>query len=111
MDIPLQTEAEQAEDRVRRMVDEQTMPAAVVGYDVEFGVEFGEYADGGDPAVWINLHVPRNTVPDPDTIEALADLMSTLHLKLKHVVPDRFTGIRIHRPPGETLLAGRLAHA
>ena len=84
------------EHQIREMMAHQALPPEVVGYDVEFGTHWF-----GDPAVWLNLHIPEDAPADWDMARKLSEVITDTSVKLKHLVPHRLSSARISRPPSD----------
>ena len=75
---------DELERHIHAMMAEQILPPGVSGYHVEFG----NYMDGGDPAVWVNLHVPANLKLDNTGTRKLAMSLIDFRKKLVPLVPN-----------------------
>ena len=84
MDGYLGENRDELERRIHEMMAEQTLPPGVTGYHVQFG----NYMDGGDPAVWINFHIPANLKLDDNGTRQLAMSLIDFRQRLVPLVPD-----------------------
>lgn len=94
MDQHWHEDTRELERQVRELMAHQVLPAEIVGYDVEFGTHWY-----GDPAVWLDLHVPATDVSDAGKARRLSDLRLALRRSLKDIAPHRLAIVQTRQPP------------
>lgn len=96
---------ERLEQLIGEMMAREPLLPGVVGY----GVKFGQFRDGGDPAVWLYLHVPSDMPFDKKIASDYGDLMFHLQAELTDIVPSRLALVEIIIPPSAPAPARPLA--
>lgn len=100
-------DCEQLKHLVGAMMAREPLLPGVVGY----GVRFGQFQDGGDPAVWLYLHVPADMPFDKQIANDYGDLLIHLQQKLTYTVPSRLALVEITAPPSALPSAPALARS